>query len=123
MTRVVRGTIATLAFMVLAAHFLRGGLLTFAFFSLLLPLTMLTPGRGWAIARGIVLSLGGLLLYVYSVGDIRGRMLEDEPWVRYAVIMGTVLVLVIVAAVGEFGRPRPGNRAEPGDGRGPRRAP
>lgn len=87
-----------LSLLILAAHFLRYGNMVVVLILLLMPM-MLLIRRAWA-ARTIqgVLILGASewlrTLFVLTTQ----RQAEGQPWIRMAIILGTVALITLVAA-------------------------
>ncbi len=115
MARVVRGTVVTMAFFILAAYFLWMAWPLLPILCVMMPLSMLIPSRGWTRARAVSLTVGCLLITTSSAGIVRFRQVNDAPWARFAVIMGGVVALVAAASVIEWRRrdPAPPAAAEP----------
>ncbi len=118
MARVVRGTVVTVAFFILASYFLWMAWPLLPILCVMMPLSMLIPTRGWTGARGVSLTVGGLLLATSSAGIVRFRLVTGQPWARFAIIMGAVVALVAAACVIEWRRrdPAPPAPAEPAGG-------
>jgi hypothetical protein len=88
-----------LAFLLLAAHFLRGDAFTLVAVSLLAPLLLFIHRRpALRLVQGLLfLGAGVWLLTAAVVG--RQRVMLQEPWLRMALILGAVALLTIWAGV------------------------
>jgi hypothetical protein len=95
-TRVV---LIVLAFLLLAAHFSRAGSNVLAGVSLIFPLMLLVrkPWAGWTLR--IALVLGGLEWLRTLVRLTSQRRGTGDEWVRMAVILGTVALVTLLAAL------------------------
>ena len=87
-----------LSLLVLAAHFLRAGLLPLTLILVVLAL-LLALRRPW-VARltQLVLLLGAFEWLRTAVYDILARQRLDMPWGRLAVILGTVVIITLASA-------------------------
>jgi hypothetical protein len=98
----LRFAVMVLALGLLGAHFFRQGAIFLALPSLLLMPLVFYPSR-WAVAPvQIWLALGTLEWLATLVVTVRGRMAEDAPWTRLAIILGGVLLFTAYAAVEPF---------------------
>jgi hypothetical protein len=93
-----------LSYLILAAHFFRGGNLLPVAVCLFLPLALTVPRR-WAA----LLVQGGLLLgaveWIRTLVAIASRReAVGEPWVRMAVILGAVAVVTLLSILVFRGR-------------------
>lgn len=111
MIRLLRIVPATLAFALLAAHFLRGGLWALVGLSLASPALLFVRGRT-ALRLVRALLLAGCALWVLTAWRIaRSRIAAGEPFVRMAAILGAVAAFTAAAAFLIPGRsPRAGDR-------------
>ncbi len=95
---VIRLLPVILSFLLLAAHFLRSGLIPFVVLALLFPL-LLFFRKNW-VARFIqcTLVLGTLewLRVLFGLVDIRQE--AGQPWVRLAIIIGIVAAFTAFSA-------------------------
>jgi len=88
-----------LSFLVLAAHFLRGGQTVLVALALVF-LGLLAVPRAWAARAAQAALAMGALEWVYTVvGLIRLRMRLDLPWERMAIILGLVAGLTFLSAL------------------------
>lgn len=87
-----------LAFVVLAAHFSRGGSNLLAAALLLAPLLLLVreSWAGWTLR--VLLMLGGLEWIRTLVRLVGERRAAGDDWTRLAVILGVVALLTFLAA-------------------------
>jgi hypothetical protein len=99
--------LAILASLVLAAHFVRAGLLPVALVVLSSPLLLLFPGRWAANTLGGILALGSLVWVWVAKSNIDFRRANGLDWHRLAAIMGTVALVTALAAILAFRRPPP----------------
>ena len=90
---------AFLLCLVLAAHFLRMGSLSGVALCLALPLIAALTRARWAL-RGvqILLGLGSIAWVATAVRIGAQRRAQGEPWLRMALILGTVSALSAAAA-------------------------
>jgi len=88
-----------LSFVLLAAHFSRNGIPLLVFVSIALPLLLLVR-RPWVprLFR-VLLVLGGLEWLRRLVALALARQAAGEPWVRLAVILGTVALVTFASAL------------------------
>lgn len=120
---VVRVLPVILSYIVLGAHFLRGGELVPVAICLLLPFLLLVP-RPWAarvLQTGLVLGLLEWARTLIVLVELRQSM--GAPWLRLAIIFGAV-ILFTLWSVTLFQRPALRERyrlAGPPAERGPRR--
>ncbi len=92
-------TPAVLACLILAAHFLRSFTLPLVLVFLLLPL-LLTVRKAWAVRVVQVALVMGAFEWVMTTLSILGdRRATGEPFGRMVLIMGTVTLLTLLAAV------------------------
>jgi len=79
-----------LSMLLLAAHFYRAGLVPLTVVCLVLPLLLL-PRRAWVPGLFQVLLLLGALEWLRTLyGFAAMRIAFGEPWMRLAIILGTV---------------------------------
>ncbi|MBI4061903.1 MAG: hypothetical protein HY403_10775 [Elusimicrobia bacterium] len=90
---------AVLASIVLGAHFLRRGGLTMVGFCLAAPIFVLLVRRRWALRtfQGF-LGFGTLIWISTAIGLGKERMSMDQPFLRMALIMGSVAVFTALSA-------------------------
>lgn len=90
---------ASLFCVMLAAHFLRMGALPGVFVCLALPFVAVLTRARWALRslQGLLL-LGSASWIVTALRIGAERRLAGEPWIRMALILGTVAVLSALAA-------------------------
>jgi hypothetical protein len=88
-----------LSFLLLGAHFFRGGTLLLAAACAVLPL-LLFLRRAW-VARlaQVLLVLGGLEWLRTLIALAMRRQAAGEPWLRLAVILGVVAVFTLASAL------------------------
>ena len=86
------------SFLLLAAHFLRAGVLPLVILSLAVPLVLLVR-RPWA-ARvvQVCLLLAAVEWLATMYLEIQSRQRFAEPWARYAAILGSVIVFTVASA-------------------------
>lgn len=85
--------------LVMAAHFLRFMVMPLALFTLLLPL-LLFFRRTWAVrAVQVWLALGTVMWGFTTRSLVLDRLRKGEPWLRLALIMGTVTLLAFLAVL------------------------
>lgn len=95
---VLRRLPALLALLLLGAHFLRFGQLPLVALCLALLVPLFLPRR-WA--QGLVagaLGLGALVWLWTLIGDVQQRLAFGAPWLRLALILGTVAAFTAWAA-------------------------
>ena len=92
-------TFAALFCLIMAAHFLRMGALPGVLVCLALPIvTALTRAR-WALRSLQALLISGSVIWVSTALRIGAeRRAAGEPWLRMALILGTVAALTALAA-------------------------
>ena len=87
-----------LAFLLLAAHFLRGGDWLLVLASLLVPLLLLIR-KQWSLNALELLTCIGAGIWMYTgVGLVEQRLAAGAPWERLALIMGAVSAFTLWAA-------------------------
>lgn len=87
-----------LSFLLLAAHFLRAGVLPLVVASLAVPLVLFVR-RPWAArAVQVCLLLAGVEWLATMYLEIQSRQRFGEPWARYAAIIGSVIVFTVASA-------------------------
>lgn len=90
---------ASLFCLILAAHFLRMGVLSGVVVCLALPLVAAITRARWALrSLQAVLVLGALNWVVTALRIGAERRAAGEPWLRMALILGTVSALSALAA-------------------------
>ncbi|MDP3541553.1 MAG: hypothetical protein Q8T11_03700 [Elusimicrobiota bacterium] len=90
---------ASLFCVILAAHFLRMGAMTGVVVCLALPIVAVLTRARWALrALQAVLLLGSVSWIVTAWHIGAARQAAGEPWLRMAVILGTVAALSALAA-------------------------
>lgn len=91
---------ASLLCLILAAHFLRMGAMPGVLFCLALPVVAVLTRARWALRslQGLLL-LGSASWVVTALRIGAERRVAGEPWLRMALILGTVAVLSALAAV------------------------
>ena len=99
MRSLLRAIPVVLAALVLAAHFFRARSLALMAASLALPFLLLV-GRRWSarvVQAGLLL---GAVEWVRTLAFFAGQRMEaGRPWIRLAVILGTVAALTALAAL------------------------
>lgn len=120
-------TLSVVALLVLAAHFLRADNRFFMLLSLALIAT-LALRRPWVRrVLQVALAFGAVEWLRVAYDRCEMRQLHGEPWVRMAVILGSVAVVTALAALSlesramraHFGEPRtqePAGEADPAPG-------
>lgn len=96
-----------LSYIVLAAHFLRGGMLPLVVIAVAMPLFLLIK-RPWAtrvVQSGLVLCAAIWILTMLQIAAERQR--NGEPWTRMAVILGIVAAVSLLSALLLFIKPKP----------------
>ena len=86
-------------YLLLAAHFFRGGNLLLVAVCLFLPLVLTVPRRWAARLAQIGLLLGAVAWIRTLVGIASRRQAVGEPWVRMAVILGAVAAVTLLATL------------------------
>jgi hypothetical protein len=88
-----------LSFVVLAAHFLRGGNLLVVAVCLAFPLLLLA--RKWWIARiiQIALVLGAIEWFFTTMQIVHERQEDGRPWTRAGIIFGIVMLWTLGSAL------------------------
>lgn len=89
---------AVLSAILLAAHFLRNGRLTAALICLIMPFLLVTATKARARLYQAFLALGALVWMFTAAEMALERMAAGKPWIRMAVIMGTVILWNVAAA-------------------------
>jgi len=93
-------TLSTLSMLVLAAHFLRRGDLLTCLTTLVVLGLLLFKRRRWVLrANQVALVLAAVLWSFTTNGLVRQRLAEGGPAGRLVVIMGSVIVVNVVAAM------------------------
>jgi hypothetical protein len=88
-----------LAFLVLAAHFLRAGqwlLIAACFVAMVLAWV---PRKWTGILVSILLAAGAMEWLRTMTLLMRVRQMQDEPWIRMVVILGSVAVFTVLCIV------------------------
>lgn len=98
MTRLML-TPVVLSFVLLAAHLLRGGSVTLALLSLLLPGLLLVRRRWSRRMLQLLLVAAGAEWLRTGVALATRRMELGEPWLRMAVILGLVALVTAGSAL------------------------
>ena len=83
----------TLCFLLLAAHFGRANLLILQIISILIPFLLFWKTKITAIIIQACLMLAGIEWIRTTVYYARIRIENGEPWLRLAIILGSVVVL------------------------------
>lgn len=102
-----------LSYIVLAAHFMRGGMLPMVIIALAAPLLLLIH-RLWAtrlVQCGLLLTA---IIWVLTLLQIATqRQQAGEPWHRMAIILGVVAGVALLSALMLFIKPKkPGKKSE-----------
>ncbi len=101
----IRSIPACLSALLMAAHFLRAGLLPLVILSLIFPLLLLT-GRLWAVRLvQAVLVLAALEWLRTLAAIVDERQAAGESWTAAAVIIGSVALFTAAAALMLQSRP------------------
>lgn len=88
---------AVIAFLLLAAHFLRGGSLGLALACLLVPLLLLIRRR-WSPIVVQVLAYVGATVWLYTlIALVQARLMLHRPWGAAVIILGAVTLFTIFA--------------------------
>ena len=94
-----RATLLTLAALLLAAHFLREGLLLLVFLCLLAPWLLLVKRR-WSLVVLQVLAYAGAAVWggtIFSL--VRERLALGRGWVGVVIILGAVALITAAAGL------------------------
>ncbi|MGB7905347.1 MAG: hypothetical protein WCF43_11675 [Steroidobacteraceae bacterium] len=92
-----------LALLLLAAHPVHAGLMPLAALAILL-VGLLAVSRPWAARTlQVVLAVAVIEWILTTVGLIQLRLRHDEPYVRLAVILGSVTLFTALAASASWG--------------------
>lgn len=90
---------ASLFCLILAAHFLRMGAMSGVLVCLALPIVVVATRARWALrSLQVLLALGSASWIVTALRIGAQRRAAGEPWLRMALILGTVAVLSALAA-------------------------
>ncbi len=90
---------ASLFCLILAAHFLRMGAMSGVLVCLALPVVAALTRARWALrSLQAVLLLGGASWVVTALRLAAQRRAAGDPWLRMALILGTVAALSVLAA-------------------------
>ena len=92
---IVRLLPVILSYILLGAHFLRGGELALVVTCLLLPFLLLVP-RPWAarvLQTGLVLGVLEWARTLMTLVEVRQSM--DAPWLRLAIIFGAIILFTL----------------------------
>lgn len=101
----VRLTPVCLSALLLAAHFLRAGLLLLVALSLVFPLLLLIRNI-WAVRAVQLILAGGSLEWVRTLlALVDERQAAGRPWSTAAIILGAVAVLTAASALVFFAGP------------------
>ncbi|MBN2227155.1 MAG: 4Fe-4S binding protein [candidate division Zixibacteria bacterium] len=88
-----------LAFLLLGAHFLRSGQSGLTVISGLFPL-LLFIRRGWIVPTMQIGLLVGAILWIDTALEIIAfRRASDQPWIRFVVISGAIIILTASSAL------------------------
>lgn len=88
-----------IAWLLLAAHYSRADNIVFMILSLLIPFLLLLKKR-WALISLQVLTYAGALVWVQTtIQYARQRAIDGEPWLRLAIILGTVAFFTLISAL------------------------
>ena len=98
--RALRNVGVVLSFLVLAAHFLRGGSLLLVIVMLGAPLLLLARERWAARVLQAALLLGALEWIRTLVTLTSARLEAGEPFLRMAVILAVVAAVAVLSAIG-----------------------
>jgi hypothetical protein len=94
---IVRLVPVVIAFLLLAAHFLRGGSLGLALACVLVPLLLLIRRR-WSPIVVQVLAYVGATVWLYTLIELaQARMMMHRPWGTAVIILGAVTLFTIFA--------------------------
>lgn len=90
---------ASLFCLILAAHFLRMGAMSGVLVCLALPAVAALTRARWALrCLQALLLLGGMSWMVTALRLAEQRRADGDPWLRMALILGTVAALSVLAA-------------------------
>lgn len=99
MRRAALLALPTLALLLLAAHLFHAGLMPLAALAILLVGLLAVP-RPWAARTlQVVLAVAVIEWILTAVGLAQVRIRQEEPYLRLAVILGSVALFTAVAAV------------------------
>jgi hypothetical protein len=85
--------------LLLAAHFLRAGIMALVILSLLFPLLLLTHSKWASRLVQLILLLGALEWIRTTLAIIDERRAAGVPWTTAAIILGLVAVLTAASAL------------------------
>lgn len=88
-----------LSFLMLAAHFYRSGLVIFAIISLLIPFLLFIRNIWIPRMIQIILIIGALEWIRTILIFVEERKLYEMPWVRLAVILGSVALFTALSGL------------------------
>ena len=98
--RILRNVGVVLSFLVLAAHFLRGGHPLLVLVLLAAPLLLLVR-ETWAVRALQAALLLGALEWIRTLVNLASARLDaGEPFLRMAVILGVVAAVAVLSALG-----------------------
>jgi hypothetical protein len=97
--KILTFVIVALSLLVLGAHFMRYGNDIGVVVSVA-PIALLFVRKPWALrVIQVILVLGAIEWATTLVGLVQMRTAQGEPWTRLAIILGTVIVVTIAAAL------------------------
>jgi len=96
---VFRVILLILAYLLLGAHFLRGGHLWLVIISLLMPSLLLIKKRWSLILVQIGLYLGAWIWVRTAIIIIHDRILMSAPWGKVVIIIGPVALFTLLAGL------------------------
>lgn len=88
-----------LSFLVLAAHFLRAGLLPLTLIFILVPGVLLLKKRWVPPLLQVLLVLGGFEWVRTVTALVIVRREAGEPWTRMAIILGSVALITVLSSL------------------------
>lgn len=91
--------LAILSALLLGAHFLRDGSYAGVAVSLVTPAVLLAR-RAWAVrvVQAFLVVAAGIWTHA-AIGMVQQRMLAGQPWIRLAVILGSVALVAVAGAL------------------------
>lgn len=93
----LRTTLIAIAFLLLAAHFIREAAYLLMGLCLAAPFLLVIKKR-WALISVQLLAFAGAVIWVgISIGLVHQRMMSGNPWNRLVIILGAVTLFTVVA--------------------------
>jgi hypothetical protein len=93
----LRTTLIVIAFLLLAAHFMREATYVSMAICLAAPLLLIIK-KPWALISVQLLAFAGAVLWIgISIGLVHQRMMLGKPWSRLVIILGAVTLFTVVA--------------------------